>query len=74
MGGWQSNFNIGYNLPSKFLVTENGDKYILNITFGTPFQDIIAKNYTMKIALPEGASKISVTILLLLNLFIFITG
>jgi oligosaccharyltransferase complex subunit alpha (ribophorin I) len=60
MGGWQSNFNIGYNLPTKFLVSENNDLYSLNITFGTPFEDIIAKNYTMKVALPEGATKIVV--------------
>ena len=62
MGGWKSNFNIGYNLPSKFLISETPENYSLNITFGTPFEDIVAKNYTMKIALPEGSTDIKVRI------------
>lgn len=59
LGGWKSNFNIGYNLPSKFLVSVDDDnRYSLNVSFGMPFEDIIAKNYTVSVALPEGASDI----------------
>lgn len=31
---------------------------MLNLTFGMPFEDILAKNYTVSIALPEGATGI----------------
>jgi oligosaccharyltransferase complex subunit alpha (ribophorin I) len=61
MGGWKSNFFIGYNLPSKFYVyTDNQDSYLLNLTFGMPYQDMLARNYTVKIVLPEGATDIKV--------------
>jgi len=69
LGGWKSNFNIGYNLPTKFHVNTDGiENYSLNLTFGLPFVDIVAKNYTMKIVLPEGASDINVS-RMSLNLF-----
>jgi oligosaccharyltransferase complex subunit alpha (ribophorin I) len=60
LGGWKSNFWIGYNLPSKFLVSVDDNRYTLNLTFGMPFQDIIAKNYTVSVALPEGATGIDI--------------
>ena len=56
MGGWKSNFDIGYNLPSKFHIkTNDKGSYVLNLTFGMPYDDILAKNYSVKVALPEGA-------------------
>ena len=37
LGGWKSNFGIGYNLPSKFHVnTDNNGNYVVNLTFGMP--------------------------------------
>ncbi len=61
MGGWKSNFFTGYTLPTKFhTMTDGKDNYHLNLTFGLPYADLMARNYTMKIVLPDGASNIKV--------------
>ena len=61
LGGWKSNFDIGYNLPTKFHVkTNNKGNYRLNLTFGMPYQNMLARNYTVKIILPESADNIKV--------------
>lgn len=62
LGGWKSNFFIGYNLPSKFhiLTDDNTNNYHLNLTFGLPYSDMLARNYTARIVLPEGATNIKV--------------
>jgi len=63
LGGWKTNFGIGYNLPSKFHITTDGNgNYMLNLTFGTPFNDFLAKNYTLEIDLPEGAYDIKLNL------------
>lgn len=38
-------------------VDENS-RYTLNMTFGMPFEDILARNFTVQVALPEGSSGI----------------
>ena len=56
LGGWKSNFGIGFNLPSKFHVnTDNNGNFKVSLNFGMPFNDIVAKNYSMEIILPSGA-------------------
>ncbi len=60
MGGWKSNYNIGYNLPSKFHISTQGENYMVNLTYGLPYSDVLAKNYTMKVVLPDGARDIKV--------------
>ena len=61
LGGWKSNFGIGYNLPSKFHVnTDNNGNYVVNLTFGMPYSDLLARNYTVEVILPEGAEDIKV--------------
>lgn len=60
LGGWKSNWNIGYNLPMKFFVKNREDLYVLNTTFGFPFKEIIAEELVVKIILPEGATDIDV--------------
>ena len=63
LGGWKSNFDIGYNLPTKFHVkTNNKGNYMVNLTFGMPFENILARNYTVKIILPESADNIKVNL------------
>jgi oligosaccharyltransferase complex subunit alpha (ribophorin I) len=62
MGGWKSNYFIGYNLPSKYHIYNQGDNYMVNLTYGLPHNDILAKNYTMKIVLPDFANNIKVNI------------
>jgi oligosaccharyltransferase complex subunit alpha (ribophorin I) len=59
MGGWKSNFNLGYNLPTKFHTTTDGkNNYNLTLPFGIPFTDILAKNFTLRLVMPDGASNI----------------
>ena len=61
LGGWKSNFDIGYNLPTKFHVkTNNKGNYMVNLTFGMPYENMLARNYTVKIILPESADNIKV--------------
>jgi oligosaccharyltransferase complex subunit alpha (ribophorin I) len=61
LGGWKSNYDIGYNLPTKFHVkTNNQGNYMVNLTFGMPYQNMLARNYTVKIILPESADNIKV--------------
>ena len=55
LGGWKSNYNIGYSLPTKFFINYENDLKTLNLTFGIPYEDIIAANYTYKVILPENA-------------------
>ena len=63
LGGWKSNYDIGYNLPTKFHVkTNNKGNYMVNLTFGMPFKNILARNYTVKIVLPESADNIKVNL------------
>ena len=61
LGGWKSNYDIGYNLPTKFHVTTNNKgNYMVNLTFGMPYQNMLARNYTVKVILPESADNIKV--------------
>ena len=61
LGGWKSNFDIGYNLPTKFHVkTNNKGNYMVNLTFGMPYKNMLARNYTVKVILPESADNIKV--------------
>ena len=61
LGGWKSNFDIGYNLPTKFNVkTNNKGNYMVNLTFGMPYKNMLARNYTVKVILPESADNIKV--------------
>ena len=63
LGGWKSNYDIGYNLPTKFHVTTNNEgKYMVNLTFGMPYQNMLARNFTVKVILPEKADNIKVNL------------
>lgn len=66
MGGWKSNYFTGYTLPTKFhVLTDGRDNYNLNLTFGLPYSDLLARNYTMRVVLPDGASNIKVNFIIL---------
>ena len=58
LGGWKYRFQIGYNLPIKYFVSQKEDLFMLNTTFGFPFKQIIAENLTVKVILPEGAKDV----------------
>lgn len=62
-GGWKTDWNQGYNIPTKyhlFYDLLNPENYVLNFTFLHNFEEIIAENYTLKVILPEGATNIKV--------------
>ncbi|KAK7351824.1 hypothetical protein VNO77_11546 [Canavalia gladiata] len=61
-GGWKTAFTIGYGLPLRdFLFGSDGKRY-LNITFGTPFNELVIDTLFVKVVLPEGSKDISVSV------------
>jgi len=57
-GGWSSNWVISYNLPTNYyLFTKSDDasSFVLKQNFGSPFGNILAEKYTVKVILPEGS-------------------
>lgn len=60
-GGWESDFHIGYNLPSQNYLSVNNndqDQYVLNISFAVPFASAAIDSLTVRVILPEGATDI----------------
>ncbi|KAI7756472.1 hypothetical protein M8C21_018489 [Ambrosia artemisiifolia] len=52
-GGWKTSFTIGYGLPLQDCLFQLGGTRFLNITFGSPMNDVV---------LPEGSRDISVSV------------
>jgi oligosaccharyltransferase complex subunit alpha (ribophorin I) len=55
-GGWESDFHIGYNLPSQHYLSVSQDDpslYVLNISFAAPFHTAAVDSLTVRIILPE---------------------
>ncbi|XP_072963117.1 dolichyl-diphosphooligosaccharide--protein glycosyltransferase subunit 1A [Typha angustifolia] len=61
-GGWQTTFTIGYSLPLEDFLFELDDKRVLNITFGSPMEEVLVEKLTIKVILPEGSKDISVSV------------
>ncbi|EPS64591.1 hypothetical protein M569_10190, partial [Genlisea aurea] len=62
-GGWKTAFTIGYGLPLKDFLFESDDEgRFLNISFGSPISDLVIENLIVKIVLPEGSKRISVSV------------
>ncbi|KAM3141428.1 hypothetical protein pb186bvf_006546 [Paramecium bursaria] len=57
-GGWKANFVLGYNLPTKKYLENDGDLHVLTQNFAFSIKDIIAEEYTLKIILPEGCTDV----------------
>lgn len=60
-GGWKTFFTIGYGLPLEDFLFNSEGKRFLNITFGSPFSEIVIDNIIVKVVLPEGSKEISVS-------------
>ncbi|KAI9201419.1 hypothetical protein LWI28_023219 [Acer negundo] len=60
-GGWKTAFTIGYGLPLKDFLFASEGKRFLNITFGSPMNELIIDNLIVKVVLPEGSTDISVS-------------
>eukprot|EP01006_Ploeotia_vitrea_P006231 TRINITY_DN12590_c0_g1_i1.p1 TRINITY_DN12590_c0_g1~~TRINITY_DN12590_c0_g1_i1.p1 ORF type:complete len:491 (-),score=276.17 TRINITY_DN12590_c0_g1_i1:1418-2890(-) len=61
MGGWKTEFTIGYNVLSHELLSRNVDDpstFVLDIDFSTPFDDVVVDDAEVHIILPEGAHSI----------------
>ncbi|KAM0040059.1 putative dolichyl-diphosphooligosaccharide--protein glycotransferase [Helianthus debilis subsp. tardiflorus] len=61
-GGWKTCFTIGYGLPLQDYLFQLGGTRFLNITFGSPMNDVLVENLTLKVVLPEGSRDISVSV------------
>ncbi|XP_071710695.1 dolichyl-diphosphooligosaccharide--protein glycosyltransferase subunit 1A [Rutidosis leptorrhynchoides] len=61
-GGWKTSFTIGYGLPLRDYLFQSGGTRFLNFTFGSPMNDVLVENLTLKVVLPEGSKDISVSI------------
>ncbi len=60
-GGWQTQFYIGYSVPTELaLFVAPDDRYNLKVDFNTPFQDVWVEDMEMKVILPEGCTDIVV--------------
>eukprot|EP00981_Chlorochromonas_danica_P014412 scaffold7957_cov129-Ochromonas_danica.AAC.1 len=60
-GGWQTQFYIGYRIPTELALfqTEDG-RYKLKVDFYTPFRDVWVEDLELKVILPEGCDDIQV--------------
>ncbi|KAG6704540.1 hypothetical protein I3842_07G137900 [Carya illinoinensis] len=60
-GGWRTAFTIGYSLPLQdFLFQSDGKRYV-NISFGSPVNEVVIDTLIVKVVLPEGSADISVS-------------
>ncbi|XP_019417092.1 PREDICTED: dolichyl-diphosphooligosaccharide--protein glycosyltransferase subunit 1A [Lupinus angustifolius] len=57
-GGWKTEFTIGYGLPLKDFLFGLDGKRFLNITFGSPMNELVINTLFVKVVLPEGSKDI----------------
>lgn len=58
-GGWQTQYYMGYNLPSFEYLFNKGSKYVLKMrVVDYIYDDFVVDKLTVKVALPEGAKDI----------------
>lgn len=48
-GGWQTSFTVGYGLPLQDFLFKLDGKYMLNITFGSPMDEVVIDNLIIKV-------------------------
>lgn len=59
LGGWKSNWEIGYNLNTKAFLTHEGDHFLLDrIPIEYALSQILAEKYTIRVILPEGSEDV----------------
>jgi oligosaccharyltransferase complex subunit alpha (ribophorin I) len=64
-GGWQTQFYIGYSLPTSqqlFRIENDDQQYQLRFDFFTIFRDVWIEDMEIKVVLPEGSSDIEVKV------------
>lgn len=63
-GGWQTQFYIGYSIPTEaalFIDSETG-RYNLKFDFFTIFEDVWVEDMEIKVVLPEGCTDIKIEV------------
>lgn len=48
-GGWRTSFTIGYGLPLQDYLFQSEGKRFLNFTFGSPMNEVVVDNLTLKV-------------------------
>lgn len=62
-GGWQTQFYIGYSVPTETALTvDENDLYKLEFDFFTIFRDVWVEDLEIKVILPEGCENINVNV------------
>jgi len=62
LGGWKTQWYMGYNLPTEAGLSYDGSRYKLEMEFSVPFPTVWVKELTVKVILPEGAKDIKADI------------
>ncbi|CCI48974.1 unnamed protein product [Albugo candida] len=62
MGGWKTQFYLGYALPTSSVLKRSGESYKLEVEFSSPIAGIAVDSQTLKIILPEGAQNVKVNV------------
>ncbi|KAF1893894.1 hypothetical protein Lal_00002437 [Lupinus albus] len=61
-GGWKTEFTIGYGLPLQDFLYGSDGKRFLNITFGSPMNELVINTLFVKVVLPQGSNEILASI------------
>ncbi len=60
-GGWQTQFYIGYSIPTELgLFVDTDGRYKLKFDFFTIFDDVWVEDMEIKVILPEGCTNIDI--------------
>jgi oligosaccharyltransferase complex subunit alpha (ribophorin I) len=61
-GGWQSQFYIGYNVPSETMLFVDSvtGRHNLKVDYFVPFDDVWVEDMEIKVVLPEGCSDVKI--------------
>jgi oligosaccharyltransferase complex subunit alpha (ribophorin I) len=63
LGGWKSNWELGYNFNTKGLLFHSGDHYeIRNLKLEYALERILPEQFKVKVVLPEGAQNVEIRI------------
>eukprot|EP01041_Mallomonas_annulata_P011993 gene11993-25125_t len=62
-GGWQTQFYLGYSLPTEVVLFKNEEgRYRLKFDYFTVFEDVWIEDMEIKVVLPEGCTDIKVEV------------
>lgn len=61
LGGWRTEFFIGYNLPTQGLLQSSAEAFVLDVDVGLPFHQAATDDLHVAVVLPEGATHIRVS-------------